>query len=762
MAKAASKPAKKAARPAPRKPVAAKAKGKVAPKAASPKVLRDAEAAVHAAKSGPKPASSANAAKLRLTDEGYQLAKTDAVKYLHSRRQAMFALARRYHLDAEDIEQEGFEVLLTCLRDFNPQHTKQSGEVVTVQFNTFFGSRLEGKALELRNRDPEYQARQAHMSDMSEADKESFRKDPPLLVQHLDQQTAVQEHLRGEVSSAKRASQTNVALKVAHDSFVEKKLNQLIAQERDDKRRAALLHVKVGGVSSFDEIAYHFGVTDSRASQILNELMDAFYVQRLLDGDLKSVAYDWRKLKLQPKRAQRLLEEAVSHGSPDRAQELLAVFSAEHPELKPVIVAAIEQSAGRETSAAAEAAPSVPPNHGARTTFADPFTAEENARYPLLGLEWRVAGSLSPLVVSFRSPAEEGAHAEPAHITALMERGADDWPLIVTQEGLVLDGARRLAAAKSRGKEKVLCLVRQVANESDAKILRVVSNMRQIKADKMDLYFAISALSDLGLSQQKIAVAIGTSRPNVIVYAKVKDKATPKLRALFEDGLIQITNASACVDLPAASQDGLAEFIRRHGPAWGKGPQFNEAYEAAAAGKLGKLSAAQPEPTAAAMPAKLISAQAAETSPLPAADPGTNPVLVQALRQRQATLETALRDTETWAQQRESVITRQTQEITELKQQLDGLKRELQAHDLLKYGDEATVAGLMKEIKAFYALVERLAGASYQVDKAGKALRGQPLSYRQVHEVQQQVDTLEAALGVIRVELAAKSRRPAT
>lgn len=705
------------------------------------------------AKSAAKPAP-VQAPATKQEDEGYALARKDAVKYLHGRRQAMFALARRYHLDAEDVEQEGYEVLLTCLRDFNPTHTKKDGETITVQFNTFFGSRLEGKALELRNRDPEYQARQAHMSDMSDTEKAQFRKDPPLLVQHLDQETAVQEHLRGEVASAKRASTTNVALKVLQDSFVEKKLNQLIAQERDDKRRAALLHVKVGGVSSFDEIAYHFGVTDSRASQILNELMDAFYVQRLLDGDLKSVAYDWRKLKLQPKRAQKLLEEAAANATPERVAEIATTFEPDYPNL-----AATLETHQQESAATRSAPVLAGTSAGARQTFADPFSAEENAKHPLQGLEWKTTAELNPLIVPFRNPAEDAGGQEAPHITGLMGH-VDDWPLIVTQNGDIIDGTRRWQAARNRGKEKLLCLVRQVNNPNDAKILRVICNLRQIKADKMDLYFAISALSDLGLSQQKIATAIGTSRPNVIVYAKVKDKATPKLRALFEDGLIQITNASACVDLPAASQDGLAEFIRRHGGQWGKGPQFNEVYEAAAAGKLAKLNAAQPEPSVHATPARALAPMpVAETAAAAMPADAASAAVVQALRQRQSTLETALRDAETWGQQREAIVTRQTQELTELRQQVDGLKRELQAHDLMKFGDEATVAGLMKEVKVFYALVERLASASYQLDKSAKSLRGLPLTYKQTAEVQQQLDGMESILSSLRVELGNKSRR---
>ena len=520
---------------------------------------------------------------LMAQDEGYQVAKEDAVKFLHSRRQAMFALARRYHLDADDLLQEGYEVLLTCLRDFQPLRIKEDGTEQTVQFNTFFGVRLEGKALELRNRNPEYQARQAHMADLSDEEKAEFRRTPPLLVQHLDQETTMQETLRGEVSNAKRRALGSTAAKALADGFLEKKLNELIAQERDEKRRAALMHVKLGGVSSFEEIAYHFGVTDSRASQILNELMDAFYVQRLMGADLKSVLYDFRKLKFLPKRTLRLLTEAMQHSTSERAGEIRAIFTGFCPEVANI---ALPTAATRALPMAGATAP------GVISPFKDPFTEEENARFPLRGLEFRSVNDLTLLPVSFRSGADT---SEPVHITAIMEKDGDSWPLIVTAKGEVVDGARRLQAARTRGRDKVLCMVRDKMDTPTAMQYRVALNLRQIRPDKMDMYFAICALLDQGLSQQKAAAAVGTSRTNVIVYAKVKEKATAKMRALFEDGYLQITNASSCADLEEKQQDALADFIRTYGPQWGKGPSFNEAYEAAITGKLAKLAEKQPK-----------------------------------------------------------------------------------------------------------------------------------------------------------------------
>src|SRR5690606_9952316 len=99
--------------------------------------------------------------KLKKQDEGYAQATSDAVTYLNGRKQAIYTIARQYHLDADELYQEAYEVLLTCARDYTPVYEREPGNFITVQFNTFFGSRLETRAMELRNRDPEYQARRA-------------------------------------------------------------------------------------------------------------------------------------------------------------------------------------------------------------------------------------------------------------------------------------------------------------------------------------------------------------------------------------------------------------------------------------------------------------------------------------------------------------------------------------------------------------------------------------------------------------------------
>ncbi|MFO0500394.1 MAG: ParB/RepB/Spo0J family partition protein [Pseudomonadota bacterium] len=721
----------------------------------------------------PKPPT-LDEAQLKAEDAGYTLAKKNAVQYIHSRRQAIFSVARHYHLDADDLHQEAYEVLLTCLRDFNPIFTKATGEVVSVLFNTFFGNRLESRALEMRNRDPEYQARQAHMAEMSDTDREEFRRNPPLLVQHLDQETTLQETLRGEVSAAQSRQRVNVLAKTVQDGFIEQKLDALIAAERDEKRRAALQHVKAGGVSSFEEIAFHFGVTDSRASQIFNELMDVFYVQRLIAGDLKSVAYDFRKLGLNDKRAARLLEEAVQEavkrGDAQRGHAIVGTFGPEHPTLAKLLALVLKDNPAREQVTTTEG-PVLPAQ----------LSAAEEEAFPLVEIEMREVKALYPLEILFRPLDAQPAEDLP-HIRDLTRGEPEVWPpLLVTPEGGIIDGERRVLAARARGVKRLLCQVRQTPEGMQglqaAKQLRVVMNSRVRTLSKVELYYAIVALLQLGLAQGKIAELLGTSRPNVIVYAKLHTQGSARMKTLFEDGILQITNASSAVDLPPEAQDALADFIKQNGAVWTRGPQFAEAYAAAAAGQLASLApagSAQPMPaqvgkipslsTIPAMPslAGHVGQSGGQGAGVGHEGGGLSPVVAQALKRRQEALENALADAEVWAKQREATIGSQAVQLQELRGAVESLKRELEAQALMQVADEASVASYVKDMKAFYALQERLAAAKHQLEAAGRQWRSLNLTHRQNRELEPMLEAIATLHTALRVQLVRPAGHVAT
>ncbi len=678
-------------------------------------------------------------AEMRAADSGYQMAQQDVVKFLYGRRQAIYNIARKYRLDPEELLQEGYEILLTCLRDFCPVYEKNDGTFTTVQFTTFFGSRIDGRAMELRNHDPEYQARAAMTQDMTVDEKNAFRQDPPLLVQHLDQDTTLQEALSNEAASARDEASGNANLQVLRDSFFEKKLNELIAQEADEKKRSTLMHVKVGGVFNFQEMAYHFGVTDSRASQILNELMDAFYVQRLLDNDLKSVAYDFHRMKMNAKRVTRLLVEALNVSSPARAEAIHEVFGENYPDIQRAVKKAINQK--QSLPQGNEKIPHVgtDTSHVTLQPWRELLTAAEQKRYPLQEEQnWGIDALTVPEVV-FRAPRE--AATCPDYINAMVAQ-LPAYPLLIDTDGTVIDGVRRLQAAQAAGHTEVPCQVRQVPPE-DLIPLRVGLNLRAGRPDKIAMYWSIVALAQLGLSQQKIADALGISRTNTIVYMKVLEKAVPELRQLFEDGLIQITNASQSADLPEETQVEMAAFIRTHGAMWGKGSRFTEVFTAAEAGQLPALQAKLGIPEA----PKPAASHTVQSAPA-----GENQ---QAVHQYQQ----ALRDAEVWSQQRESVINRQTQELEEAQAEIERLKNELDAAELSRFADQGTLQEALKELKQVIALTERMNSALYAVQQTRKQLRHTTLTRMQLAEIRSLMDTLEKETNALRVEVSSKTAK---
>ena len=371
---------------------------KAAPKKPTPPKVKEVKSRNKATKlkKMPKPAE---LEKMKKDDADFIEAQENPIKFLEGRRQAIYNIARYYHLDVEELYQEGYEVLLTCLRDFSPVFERKNGDLVKVKFTTFFGNRIETRGMEMRNRDPEYQARQAYTEKMEDSERDRFRAAPPLLVQHLDHDSAMQEMLTSEASLARLEMQDDISYKVVRDSFFERKLSELIANEKDEKKKAALLHVKVGGVYNFQEIAYHFGVTDSRASQVMNELMDAFYVQRLIDGNLQSVAHDFEKLKFNDKRIKRLLLDALKNAPEERQKEILELFG---PTYKELPKAHKEQQAKITKKEDAKEARAKKPKQGSLPPYEDVLSERENRKWPLESIDVRPLEKLKFMDVDFR------------------------------------------------------------------------------------------------------------------------------------------------------------------------------------------------------------------------------------------------------------------------------------------------------------------------------------------------------------------------
>ncbi len=681
---------------------------------------------------------------LKKDDKNYMAALEDSVTFLDGRQQAIYAIARKYHLDRDELYQEAYETLLTCLRDFTPVFQQASGKIISVQFTTFFGSRLETRAMELRNRDPEYQARAAYINDMSDEEKEAFRKDPPLLVQHLDHEMNMHDGLENEVYESREGSKTDVAMKILRDSFFEKKIEELVERETDEKKRAALMYVKVGGVYNFQEIAYHFGVTDSRASQVMNELMDAFYIQRMIDGSLESVAHDFEKLKFNDKRIIRLVTEAVKNSNEERGQLIGETFNG----IKGLDKAISAISSEKEKAQIEEKKPAKKKvSHYAPPSYEDIFTEEDNDKFPLVGVEVRPIETLKIPEMTFRPPEVEENFDQFLEVFDASNNSL--YPALVAEDGTVIDGAWRLRAAKEQGVDSYVCITRRVRDPLEQKILRIKVNHALHPPKKIDLYYAIGVLSDEGMSQQKIADALGTSRTNVLVYVKVRDKASLKMRALYEDGLIQITNASNCADLAEDQQDRIAAFIRKYGVVWSKGAKFNELFEAIHNGKIdgleAKLNKTLPDQKAPVEPSTAVMAQ-------------SDSKLVSSLQSSIKTYEQSLKDNEIWAAQREGVITSLREELDKVKADSEALKKELDAAELMKFGNPKAIEEELENLKRFYGVTERLTGATHNLKKASREINKVPLKRKQLVEVDEIMDSLEEALNAFRVTVASHKK----
>ena len=161
------------------------------------------------------------------------------------------------------------------------------------------------------------------------------------------------------------------------------------------------------------------------------------------------------------------------------------------------------------------------------------------------------------------------------------------------------------------------------------------------------------------------------------------------------------------------------------------------------------------------MPAAHVTEAPASGAQLVAPPGALSPTLAAALKKRQESLETALRDSEIWARQREATIASQTTQLHDLRQQLESYKRELEAQNLLQHGDAATMANYLKEMKAFYAVQERLASAIYQLEKTQTAVRSLNLTHRQTVELEHLLEKVATLQTALRVQLV-KSPTPET
>ncbi|PPR08788.1 MAG: hypothetical protein CFH44_00705 [Proteobacteria bacterium] len=677
--------------------------------------------------------------KLKLADEGYQGATSDMVTFLESKRNIFYKIGSKYHLDADELYQESYEVLLTCLRDYNPVFTREDGEQIEVKFNTFFGSRIEMKAMELRNGNPEYKARKAYVDGMDDDAKAEFKQNAPLLVQHIDHAETVNEYLSDEITKARQELNPDLEARFNRDSFLDDVLTDLIKKEKDDKKKAVLQHVKVGGIMNFQDIAYHFGVTDSRASQLMNELMDAFYTQRIINGDVETVVKDLQRLKLSNARVKTLLQNAVEYSSKEIKEEIVKVAEEIFPKIKDLDIEKNDKS--NMKNAIIDEIKLLP--------YEDVLSDEENVFYPQIEVGMKDVNEFKFTNLPFRTKLKQNVFN--AFLKAMPDDNAD-FPVVINKEGFIIDGELRVQAAKAKGIKSLLTVVRNVSTE-DAKVLRVIINNRLEQGNKKQLYYAVCALLHLGYSQQKIAKLLNTSRTNVIVYAKVKDKAVDSIKQLFEEDMILITNASACADLEPELQIQMVNFIRKYGSQWSKGNKFTKLLNAAKNDAVRALEETEnPNFMQSDKLDELIEAEKGYAERLTKQAQER----IDYLEEKLQTTTTKLQDSETWLAQREAVINTQQKELVEVKEENTQLQREIETSQLLQFADKSAFEDEMKYLKQIYEITEKLTGADNAVSTAISKVDSTQIKTRQLKDIELICLNLEEKIEKLRVAVVSK------
>jgi ParB-like chromosome segregation protein Spo0J len=677
--------------------------------------------------------------KLKLADDGFQSAQADMVSFLESKKNIFYKIGSKYHLDADELFQESYEVLLTCLRDFCPIFKREDGDEIEVKFNTFFGSRIEMKAMELRNGNPEYKARKAYVDGMDDDTKAEFKQNAPLLVQHIDHAETVNEYLSDEITKAREDLNPDLETRFNRDSFLDEVLTDLIIKEKDDKKKAVLQHVKVGGIMNFQDIAYHFGVTDSRASQLMNELMDAFYTQRIINGDVETVVKDLDRLKLSDARVKTLLQNAIEYSSQEIKEEIVKEAAEIFPKIKGLDIEKNDKS--NVKNSIIEDIKLLP--------YEDVLSEEENLFYPQTSVGMREVNELKFLNLEFRTKLKQNVFNG---FLKLMPEDNKDYPIIINKDGFIIDGELRVQAAKAKGIKSLLCITRNVSNE-DARVLRVIINNRLESGVKKQLYYAVCALLNLGYSQQKIAKMLNTSRTNVIVYAKVKDKAVDEVKQLFEEDSILITNASACADLEDEQQRQMVGFIQKYGAQWSKGTKFTKLLNAA---KNNAVRALEETENPNFM-------QSDKLDELVEAERGYAERLTKKAQEKITYLESRLKDTtvklqdnETWLAQRESVINHQQKELVELKEENQTLQREIETSQLLQFADKSAFEDEMKYLKKVYEITEKLSGADNAIAQAITKIDSTAIKSRQIKDMETICLAIEEKVEKLRVSLISK------
>lgn len=121
----------------------------------------------------------------------------------------------------------------------------------------------------------------------------------------------------------------------------------------------------------------------------------------------------------------------------------------------------------------------------------------------------------------------------------------------------VLDGRRRIKAARLLGMESIPCLVVSLRGPAPRDVLSISGNALRSPNPASD-FRAISSLSEQGYSEAEIALATGMAVGTVKARVRLLSGLVKGLRNALEDGLLSVAQADAVSKLSSHAQERLS------------------------------------------------------------------------------------------------------------------------------------------------------------------------------------------------------------
>lgn len=174
--------------------------------------------------------------------------------------------------------------------------------------------------------------------------------------------------------------------------------------------------------------------------------------------------------------------------------------------------------------------------------------------------EMRPIGTLKPNILNPRGDITEGDVAELAD--SIKQQGIIE-PLVITPDGTVLIGHRRLLAAQLAHLQEVPVVVRDATTLEEQLTIVLIENLQRKDLTPIQEARGYKALCDLGLTASDVARKLGLGKQRVIEYLSLL-RLSPTLQGMLNSSSLSIKLAITLKDLDESDQSRLAALWLRH------------------------------------------------------------------------------------------------------------------------------------------------------------------------------------------------------